>query len=218
MGKKIFRTAFLGGFRKKDVVNYLSEEKQRQQEETDTLQGQVEALQQQADQTQQLEETLTALQKENDELKQQLEALREAYDRSIHSPEVDILRARVKTLEAQVIPPEERKKMEDALRESRENTAHLEHQLLLLQTAKGLADPEQLGALCERMERTLTQMDRVLDGPYHITCYPEQGNCIKTPEKQQPSADPCADKPQPENDASQLSRLLAHVRSNQKEQ
>ena len=32
---------------------------------------------------------------------------------------------------------------------------------------------DQLWNLCGKMERTLQQMDRLLDGPYRMTCYPE---------------------------------------------
>jgi len=32
---------------------------------------------------------------------------------------------------------------------------------------------DQLWSLCGKMERTLGQMERMLDGPYRMTCYPE---------------------------------------------
>ena len=32
---------------------------------------------------------------------------------------------------------------------------------------------DQLWNLCGKMERTLRQMERMLDGPYRMTCYPE---------------------------------------------
>ena len=57
----------------------------------------------------------------------------------------------------------------------RQRVAQLENQLRQMASRKeesGNAD--QLWALCGKMERTIRQMEQMLDGPYHVTCYPAE--------------------------------------------
>ena len=42
---------------------------------------------------------------------------------------------------------------------------------------------DQLWALCGKMERTIRQMERMLDGPYQVTCYPSEPFSDKTAER-----------------------------------
>lgn len=253
-----FHTALMGGFRKKDVIRYLAEEKRLQEE-------QVEALRRgQAELEQQLDEARTdnganrllneELQKEAEVLRQQLEMTRmdlntareaqllaesrltqaearlamaeeerlalegrlasTAQENRTLSAENDELRQTVtellarpdaaqtetlrKELEAQKaynsqleekltqarlretcgldLPagPREGENLRADLAAERQRVVQLEEQLRQLAARNGeTGGSGQLWALCGKMERTIRQMEQMLDGPYRLTCYPE---------------------------------------------
>ncbi len=109
MDRQSFHTSLLGGFRKKDVVAYLAEERQRQRQELEELQEKLAALEHSAADT-----------------------------------------------------------------ESQDRADRLEEELRQLQNAKvvGADREEQLRVLCRRLERSLELLDRAMDGPHHMVCYP----------------------------------------------
>lgn len=255
-----FHTALIGGFRKKDVISYLAEEKRLQEEQVEELrrsqaeleqqldeartdsganrllneglQGEVEELRQQlelarmdlntAKEAQLLAESrltqaearlamaeedrltlegrLAAVSQENQALNAENDQLREAVTELLDRPDPA---AAVETLQAEL---EEQKALNDRLeaklaqarlnetyglkmpadcRESdslradlaaeRQRVAQLESQLRQMATRKEEAgNADQLWALCGKMERTIRQMEQMLDGPYHVTCYPAE--------------------------------------------
>lgn len=215
MDRQSFHTSLLGGFRKKDVVAYLAEERQRQRQELEELQAQLEALQE-----------------ENRQQAQELETLRAAADRSrtVRDMELETLRARIRTLEAGQNTPRELQQSRLALEEQRQRADRLEEELRQLQNAKvvGADREEQLRVLCRRLERSLELLDRAMDGPHHMVCYPvteedktllRQSGVIlgsvpqgtpAQPEEPQP-AEPDKKPPEEPGDAT-VSRLMEKVR------
>lgn len=187
MDRQSFHTSLLGGFRKKDVVAYLAEERQRQRQELEELQEKLTALEHSAadtesqdragrQQAEELQAQLEALQEENRQQAQELETLRAAADRSrtVRDMELETLRARIRTLEAGQNTPRELQQSRLALEEQRQRADRLEEELRQLQNAKvvGADREEQLRVLCRRLERSLELLDRAMDGPHHMVCYP----------------------------------------------
>lgn len=187
MDRQSFHTSLLGGFRKKDVVAYLAEERQRQRQELEELQEKLAALEHSAadtesqdragrQQAEELQAQLEALQEENRQQAEELETLRAAADRSrtVRDMELETLRARIRTLEAGQNTPRELQQSRLALEEQRQRADRLEEELRQLQNAKvvGADREEQLRILCRRLERSLELLDRAMDGPHHMVCYP----------------------------------------------
>lgn len=187
MDRQSFHTSLLGGFRKKDVVAYLAEERQRQRQELEELQEKLAALEHSAadtesqdragrQQAEELQAQLEALQEENRQQAEELETLRAAADRSrtVRDMELETLRARIRTLEAGQNTPRELQQSRLALEEQRQRADRLEEELRQLQNAKvvGADREEQLRVLCRKLERSLELMDRAMDGPHHMVCYP----------------------------------------------
>ena len=57
MDRQSFHTSLLGGFRKKDVVAYLAEERQRQRQELEELQDKLTAMERAAAETETQDQT-----------------------------------------------------------------------------------------------------------------------------------------------------------------
>lgn len=243
MDRQSFHTSLLGGFRKKDVVAYLAEERQRQRQELEELQEKLAALEHSAadtesqdragrQQTEELQAQLEALREENRQQAEELETLRAAADRSrtVRDMELETLRARIRTLEAGQNTPRELQQSRLALEEQRQRADRLEEELRQLQNAKvvGADREEQLRVLCRRLERSLELLDRAMDGPHHMVCYPvteedktllRQSGVIlgsvpqetpAQPEEPQP-AEPDKKPPEEPGDAT-VSRLMEKVR------
>lgn len=187
MDRQSFHTSLLGGFRKKDVVAYLAEERQRQRQELEELQDKLTAMERAAAETETQDQTsrqqaeelqaqLEALQEENRQQAEELETLRAAADRSrtVRDMELETLRARIRTLEAGQNTPRELQQSRLALEEQRQRADRLEEELRQLQNAKvvGADREEQLRVLCRKLERSLELLDRAMDGPHHMVCYP----------------------------------------------
>lgn len=255
-----FHTALIGGFRKKDVVSYLAEEKRLQEEQVEELlrnqadleqqldeartsgganrllneelQGEVEALRQQLELTRMdlntareaqllaesrltqaegrlalaeeerltLEERLASVGQENQALNTENDQLREAVTELLARPDTqaenEALRAELeqqKALNSQLeeklaqarlnetyglkMPADAREgeSLRADLAAERQRVAQLESQLRQLAARKEeTGNADQLWALCGKMERTIRQMEQMLDGPYHVTCYPSE--------------------------------------------
>lgn len=169
MDRQSFHTSLLGGFRKKDVVAYLAEERQRQRQELEELQDKLTAMERAAAETETQDQT-------SRQQAEELETLRAAADRSrtVRDMELETLRARIRTLEAGQNTPRELQQSRLALEEQRQRADRLEEELRQLQNAKvvGADREEQLRVLCRRLERSLELLDRAMDGPHHMVCYP----------------------------------------------
>ena len=255
-----FHTALIGGFRKKDVISYLAEEKRLQEEHVEELrrnqveleqqldeartdsganrllneglQGEVEVLRQQLELTRMdlntakeaqllaesrltqaearlamaeedrltLEGRLAAVGQENQALNAENDQLREAVTELLDRPDpaavVETLRAELEAqktrngeLEAKLaqarinetyglkMPADcrEGESLRAELAAERQRVAQLENQLRQMAARKEeTGNADQLWALCGKMERTIRQMEQMLDGPYHVTCYPAE--------------------------------------------
>ncbi len=105
--------------------------------------------------------------------------------------------------------------LREALAEEKQRSAQLEACLAAQQPAKPIARPEgansdQLWALCGKMERTIRQMEQMLDGPYRLTCYPDRPQ--REPEEPVPAEAPARPEPAPAQPRSTVSSLLQRVR------
>lgn len=255
-----FHTALIGGFRKKDVISYLAEEKRLQEEQVEELrrnqveleqqldeartdsganrllneglQSEVEVLRQQLELTRMdlntakeaqllaesrltqaearlamaeedrltLEGRLAAVGQENQALNAENDQLREAVTELLDRPDpaavVETLRAELEAqktrngeLEAKLaqarinetyglkMPADcrEGESLRGELAAERQRVAQLENQLRQMAARKEeTGNADQLWALCGKMERTIRQMEQMLDGPYHVTCYPAE--------------------------------------------
>lgn len=255
-----FHTALIGGFRKKDVISYLAEEKRLQEEQVEELrrnqaeleqqldeartdsganrllneglQSEVEVLRQQLELTRMdlntakeaqllaesrltqaearlamaeedrltLEGRLAAVGQENQALNAENDQLREAVTELLDRPDpaavVETLRAELEAqktrngeLEAKLaqarinetyglkMPADcrEGESLRADLAAERQRVAQLENQLRQMAARKEeTGNADQLWALCGKMERTIRQMEQMLDGPYHVTCYPAE--------------------------------------------
>lgn len=298
-----FHTALIGGFRKKDVVNYLAEEKRLQEEQVEELrrnqteleqqldeartnsganrllneelQSEVEALRQQLELSRMdlntakeaqllaesrltqaearlamaeedrlaLEGRLDAVCQENQALNTENDQLREAVTELLARPdaaaEAESLRAELEQQKAingqletklaqarvrenyslqQPVDAGEGESLRADLAAERQRVAQLENQLRQMAARKeesGNAD--QLWALCGKMERTIRQMEQMLDGPYHVTCYPGEpvGDKNEAPIFEEPEAlheEPVRQSVQPAQNRPGVSSLLQRVR------
>ena len=255
-----FHTALIGGFRKKDVISYLAEEKRLQEEQVEELrrnqveleqqldeartdsganrllneglQGEVEVLRQQLELTRMdlntakeaqllaesrltqaearlamaeedrltLEGRLAAVGQDNQALNAENDQLREAVTELLDRPDpaavVETLRAELEAqktrngeLEAKLaqarinetyglkMPADCREgdSLRADLAAERQRVAQLENQLRQMAARKEeTGNADQLWALCGKLERTIRQMEQMLDGPYHVTCYPAE--------------------------------------------
>ena len=232
MENRNFHTALIGGFRKKDVISYMAEEK-RQQEElleelrssqtelerqlgdarlsddsnrllSEDLQEEVDTLRQRLEQANSdlaacqearllAEEQLTQAAEDKHALEERLAAsdqdaqAREAENRTLQAElekqkalckqlADELAQANVREGGSRTIPADSRENegLLADLAAERQRVAQLENQLRQIVSRKeesGTAD--QLWALCGKMERTIRQMERMLDGPYQMTCYPK---------------------------------------------
>ena len=179
-----FHTSLLGGFRKKDVIAFLAEEKLQHERELQDLQQQLEeASAQVREMMEQRDEAQTNCQtllQQLDEARQLRDAQAAAFEaeRAAHAEREDGLRQKVQELENRPMPEPvlqvngaELESLREALAAERERVQALDARL---RQQPGHPDSqEHLWALCGKMERTLRQMERMLDGPLRMTCYPE---------------------------------------------
>lgn len=174
-----FHTSLLGGFRKKDVIRYLAEEKRRQEETLAQLREKLEDMEQSAsapaaEQTERwkneaLQARIAELQAENDRQAQQLQSLRDAAERCVQQArEMDALRDQLHGLEN----AREENTDTDALAAAQERCAQLEAQLEQLQSRGVSTQEERLHSLCGKLEQVLELLDKAADGPRHVICYP----------------------------------------------
>ena len=195
MENRNFHTALLGGFRKKDVVNFLAEDKRQQEALLQDLNGQLEEAAQQIGQLMEqrdaAQEQLQSQQAQQAQLEEQLMQLQEALEaaRQENARLEETLQwqtsqnlgleARVQDLEEQLnaqpaVDSEELQLLREELSAARLRAEELDARLRQQpQTKAGNQGVDQLWHLCGKMERTLGQMERMLDGPYRMTCYPE---------------------------------------------
>ena len=224
-------------------ISKQNSDEQRQRQELEELQEKLAALEHSAadtesqdragrQQAEALQAQLEALREENRQQAEELETLRAAADRSrtVRDMELETLRARIRTLEAGQNTPRELQQSRLALEEQRQRADRLEEELRQLQNAKvvGADREEQLRVLCRRLERSLELLDRAMDGPHHMVCYPvteedktllRQSGVIlgsvpqetpAQPEEPQP-AEPDKKPPEEPGDAT-VSRLMEKVR------
>ena len=217
MENRNFHTALVGGFRKKDVVNFLAEDKRQHEAELKDLQEQLEEAthqianlmterdaaqeialelrQQQESLQEQLEEAKAEVVEQRqwtEQIRMQGEAEQAESQSRISELERDLETAVARNgqLETQLQQLRQTKSADSDLSEEAaaavaKELAELRQQLQAeKQRAEALAAKvnrpqqpaegmDQLWNLCGKMERTLQQMDRLLDGPYRMTCYPE---------------------------------------------
>lgn len=239
MENRNFHTAFLGGFRKKDVVNFLAEDKRRQEENLQELNGQLEEAAEQIrelmEQRDNALEQVQALCAQREELQAALEAARqesvqlETARQESARLEAELqqqnrrngdLQAQLAQLQEQLdarpeVDPEELQSLREELQAARLRAEALDARLREQPQSKGGAQStDQLWNLCGKMERTLRQMERMLDGPYRMTCYPEpveQVQEVAEPVMQEEAFAPVAEQPAPVQ-APSVKNLLQRVR------
>ena len=239
MENRNFHTAFLGGFRKKDVVNFLAEDKRRQEENLQELNGQLEEAAEQIrelmEQRDNALEQVQALCAQREELQAELEAARqesvqlETARQESARLEAELQRQNIRNgdLQAQLaqlqeqldarpeVDPEELQSLREELQAARLRAEALDARLREQPQSKGGAQStDQLWNLCGKMERTLRQMERMLDGPYRMTCYPEPVEQVQEaaePVMQEETFAPVAEQPAPVQ-APSVKNLLQRVR------
>ena len=251
MENRNFHTSLLGGFRKKDVVSFLAEEKSRQDSALQELQQQIteaeeqlqglmeerdqalervlELRQQLADVQAQLADTQSQQEELEDRvneaaLREQAMASQSAQSQAEAlqlSEENSRLQARIEELEARPEPciqvdPAELDSLRQQLQAEQQKTRELAALLQQPQSRSCTGESmDQLWSLCGKMERTLSQMERMLDGPYRMTCYPEppveraQAEPVMPAEKPAPMAE-SAPVPQAPSVKSLLQRIRKH--------
>ena len=239
MENRNFHTAFLGGFRKKDVVNFLAEDKRRQEENLQELNGQLEEAAEQIrelmEQRDNALEQVQALCAQREELQAALEAARqesvqlETARQENARLESELQRQNIRNgdLQAQLaqlqeqldarpeVDPEELQSLREELQAARLRAEALDARLREQPQNKGSTQStDQLWNLCGKMERTLRQMERMLDGPYRMTCYPEPVEQVQEaaePVIQEETFAPVAEQPAPVQ-APSVKNLLQRVR------
>ena len=261
MENRNFHTALVGGFRKKDVVNFLAEDKRQQETALKDLQNQLkEATQQIAD----LMAERDAAQELALELRQQQEMLEE----QLESAKAEVIEQRQWTeqirMQGEAEQAESQSRISELERELETAVARngqLETQLQQLrqtscaggelseeaaaafakevnelrrqlkaenQRAEALAAKvnqprqsaegmDQLWGLCGKMERTLQQMERLMDGPYRMTCYPEPVEMRQEERREEPAcpyvpAEPLAEPFAPAEENATVKSLLQRIR------
>ena len=276
MENRNFHTALIGGFRKKDVINYMAEEKRLQEELLEELRSSQAELEQQLEDArlsddsnrllsedlqeevdmlrQQLElaqgdlaacrearllaeERLTQAEEDKRALEERLEAdkqaaqAREDENRTLQAQleeqkalckqlGEELTQTRTQEHVSQTIPADscESEGLRAELAAERQRVAQLESQLRQMASRKeetGIAD--QLWALCGKMERTIRQMERIMDGPYQVTCYPGEPFAEKDAapvfeEPEEPAEEPVAQPRQSPRSRPTVSSLLQRVR------
>ena len=239
MENRNFHTAFLGGFRKKDVVNFLAEDKRRQEENLQELNGQLEEAAEQIrelmEQRDNALEQVQALCAQREELQAALEAARqesvqlETARQENARLEAELQRQNIRNgdLQAQLeqlqeqldarpeVDPEELQSLREELQAARLRAEALDARLREQPQTMGSAQSaDQLWNLCGKMERTLRQMERMLDGPYRMTCYPEPMEQMQEAAEsvvQEEVFEPVAEQPTPVQ-APSVKNLLQRVR------
>ena len=221
-----FHTSMLGGFRKKDVIAFLAEEKLRHEQELQDLQRQLEEA---SAQVRDLMEQRDEAQANCQNLLQQLEEARQARDaqaaafdveRAAHTEAEIALRLQVQELENRPAPEPvlqvnsaELETLREALAAERERVQALD--ACLRQQPERPDSQEHLWALCSKMERTLRQMERMLDGPLRMTCYPEPIEAREPEEEpifEMPAAPAAASASADPRERSSVSSLLKKIR------
>ena len=239
MENRNFHTAFLGGFRKKDVVNFRAEDKRRQEESLQELNGQLEEAAEQIrelmEQRDNALEQVQALCAQREELQAELEAARqesvqlETARQESARLEAELQRQNIRNgdLQAQLaqlqeqldarpeVDPEELQSLREELQAARLRAEALDARLREQpQSVGSTQSTDQLWNLCGKMERTLRQMERMLDGPYRMTCYPEPVEQVQEaaePVMQEETFAPVAEQPAPVQ-APSVKNLLQRVR------
>ena len=239
MENRNFHTAFLGGFRKKDVVNFLAEDKRRQEESLQELNGQLEEAAEQIrelmEQRDNALEQVQALCAQREELQAALEAARqesvqlETARQENARLESELQRQNIRNGDQQAqlaqlqeqldarpeVDPEELQSLREELQAARLRAEALDARLREQpQTMGSVQSTDQLWNLCGKMERTLRQMERMLDGPYRMTCYPEPVEQVQEaaePVMQEETFAPVAEQPAPVQ-APSVKNLLQRVR------
>ena len=239
MENRNFHTAFLGGFRKKDVVNFLAEDKRRQEENLQELNGQLEEAAEQIrelmEQRDNALEQVQALCAQREELQAALEAARQEsvqletarQENARLESELQRQNLRNGDLQAQLaqlqeqldarpeVDPEELQSLREELQAARLRAEALDARLREQpQSVGSTQSTDQLWNLCGKMERTLRQMERMLDGPYRMTCYPEPVEQVQEaaePVMQEETFAPVAEQPAPVQ-APSVKNLLQRVR------
>jgi DNA repair exonuclease SbcCD ATPase subunit len=239
MENRNFHTAFLGGFRKKDVVNFLAEDKRRQEENLQELNAQLEEASEQIKQLMEQRdnalEQVQALCAQREELQAELEAARQEsvqletarQENARLESELQQQNRRNGDLQAQLaqlqeqldarpeVDPEELQSLREELQAARLRAEALDARLREQPQSKGGAQStDQLWNLCGKMERTLRQMERMLDGPYRMTCYPEPMEQVQEaaePVMQEETFAPVAEQPA-RVQAPSVKNLLQRVR------
>ena len=239
MENRNFHTAFLGGFRKKDVVNFLAEDKRRQEESLQELNAQLdeasEQIKQLMEQRDNALEQVQVLCAQREELQAALEAARqesvqlETARQENARLESELQRQNIRNgdLQAQLaqlqeqldarpeVDPEELQSLREELQTARLRAEALDARLREQpQSVGSTQSTDQLWNLCGKMERTLRQMERMLDGPYRMTCYPEpmeQMQEAAEPVVQEEVFEPVAEQPAPVQVPS-VKNLLQRVR------
>lgn len=137
------------------------------------------------------------------------------------SEENSRLQARIEELEARPEPcvqvdPAELDSLRQQLQAEQQKTRELAALLQQPQSRSCTGESmDQLWSLCGKMERTLGQMERMLDGPYRMTCYPEppvervQAEPVMPAEKPAPMTE-SAPVPQDPSVKSLLQRIRKH--------
>ncbi len=247
MEARNFHTSLMG-FRKKDVIAYLAEEKRRQEQQQDELRRQARELEEQLEQIETEnsagQQRIEELQKEAEAWRTQIEELRELLSaaqgaqalaeqlldearqqeragRLLLEGKIDQLQARLELAEAAaeasccMDTTAETDTLRNALEQEKQRCARLEEQLAC-QTARPAEcepKPDQLWALCGKMERTIRQMETMLDGPYRMTCYPDVPDRPEREEPSQPEPQPVREAPIPKTQSKpSVSSLLQRVR------
>lgn len=170
MDGQSFHTSLLGGFRKKDVIRYLAAEKQRQEEELNQLRNRQQEMQQTLAEAS--ENQAGGWQEEA--LQAQIAALQE--ENALQAQELATLRARIRVSEGGKPDADALRKCQEELAAQRQRADALEEQLRLQQNAETPAPdalPEaRLRELCRRLEQSLELLDKAMDGPRTMICYP----------------------------------------------
>lgn len=170
MDGQSFHTSLLGGFRKKDVIRYLAAEKQRQEEELNQLRNRQQEMQQTLAEAS--ENQAGGWQEEA--LQAQIAALQE--ENALQAQELATLRARIRVSEGGKPDADALRRCQEELAAQRQRADALEEQLRLQQNAETPAPdalPEaRLRELCRRLEQSLELLDKAMDGPRTMICYP----------------------------------------------
>lgn len=270
MGNRNFHTALVGGFRKKDVVNFLAEDKRQQEAVLKDLQTQLdEAVKQIGDlmaERDSAQETVQELRQQQEELQEKLDEAREELVEQRQFTEQIRLQGEAELVEMMQQRDEAMSRatqLECDLESADTRNAHLEAKVQEIKLANrfGLdmpGEPEGTGALakelndlrqqlqserqraevlaakvnqtrqpaegmdqlwnlCGKMERTLQQMERLLDGPYRMTCYPEPMEIRQEERQKEPvctyvPAEPAEERFVPAEDSTTVKSLLQRIR------